>query len=880
MTRLGKLSPDDHHSDSDSDDNSHHNANHHSSSSNSNKATKYSKLLAIDNMLATAICEKANLLNPIFPQNITIDDDLYFSSGKSHEIAVLYDAANNENAKLNLYAESFCFFSNQFLDSTTLPTLEISFTDVLDSNSPYSVKGVVSNNNTENRWHAYNASTGATEVYMNISETGDISSRGELFIVDIIDSNDSNYSDLCDYFKVNLTDGVEVNNLPFKVLTCAVDTTDSSATTSNLLYANPTDNTVSIIGDEFKVNDSFSVTTSHLQTNLSVFFEDNLDVDGIFKVGDTTSNFIVDDADKVSTNALPIEINGSYARLNTTDISYPSNNEDLIRKIDLERLLQGLRPKGSVDIMTNMSEWTPTITEIASTGEPGSITFESSADILSDTNVTQSVDIEIGSFILLNKISNDTNDVSINFTGIYSWNVKQQPGDTSLDGDYTSISDCNADTNCDTNADTNMSPAVADITVTNGIVTSFVLTNTGEGYSAGDVATFILDTNDTNSVFEINVTQNIQVACGIYKVSAGVLDTATSTYTYTWERRDNMKNGSNVVGATVFVTDGNFENILFIQINDEYQSGEGLPPVSNTTTYVGQIGLEFDTQSNLLFTPGPGIDITAQLISIDIGQADSNLVNNLIFSHDPANHASHLTIKENPVFSPSGIGAISTSINAEGISLEGVNGPAIKLQTNGDVNGAGQTSGLYFSRNDEPVDTYMQTYYNGDYSSDLQFYVTQKLQDTNDTNDTNWSSSPYLAMTIQPTDISSTANIGINNTNPAHALDVVGNVRGSQIIAISDMRLKENIKPLENSLNKVLAMQGVSYNLISDDNKVTHVGVIAQDIEKVLPEVVNTDQNDMKSVAYGNITAVLIEAVKELQEKVLQLESVITDLKK
>jgi hypothetical protein len=346
-----------------------------------------------------------------------------------------------------------------------------------------------------------------------------------------------------------------------------------------------------------------------------------------------------------------------------------------------------------------------------------------------------------------------------------------------------------------------------------------------------------------------------------------------------------LANGSNAVGATVFVTDGDFSNTSFIQVNDQYQSGEGNPVVANTTTYVGQYQLEFDTQSSLLFTAGAGIDITGQVISVDIGQDDTNIDNNLIFSTDPITNASYLTIRNDPTFAPSGTPApITTSIVNTGIELSGGDtnepGPAINFNSNGDdsTSGAGQVTGLFFSRNDENPSTIIQTYYNGENSSDLQFYVTQK---TTDTNDSNWiNDNPFLAMTIQPTEQTDTAFVGINNSNPVHALDVSGNIRGTSVIATSDLRLKENIKPLENSLDKIMAMQGVSYNLINDEHKVTQVGVVAQEIEKVLPEVVVTDENDMKSVAYGNITAVLIEAVKELQQQVNDLKATVEELKK
>ena len=90
-------------------------------------------------------------------------------------------------------------------------------------------------------------------------------------------------------------------------------------------------------------------------------------------------------------------------------------------------------------------------------------------------------------------------------------------------------------------------------------------------------------------------------------------------------------------------------------------------------------------------------------------------------------------------------------------------------------------------------------------------------------------------------------------------------------IQTSDQRLKTNIKPLECALDKVLTLNGVTYewrvkefpNKNFDSNR--HVGVLAQELEAVLPEAVETDADGYKSVNYSNITPLLIEAVKELK---------------
>ena len=91
------------------------------------------------------------------------------------------------------------------------------------------------------------------------------------------------------------------------------------------------------------------------------------------------------------------------------------------------------------------------------------------------------------------------------------------------------------------------------------------------------------------------------------------------------------------------------------------------------------------------------------------------------------------------------------------------------------------------------------------------------------------------------------------------------------VTAYSDERLKDNIKTLTNGLDKVKQLRGVTY---TRDEKES-IGVIAQEVEKILPEIVLTADDEMgtKSVDYSRITAVLIEAVKELSTRVKELEN-------
>jgi hypothetical protein len=102
-----------------------------------------------------------------------------------------------------------------------------------------------------------------------------------------------------------------------------------------------------------------------------------------------------------------------------------------------------------------------------------------------------------------------------------------------------------------------------------------------------------------------------------------------------------------------------------------------------------------------------------------------------------------------------------------------------------------------------------------------------------------------------------------------------GDVTAFRVSQTSDERLKKNISTIENGLQKINDMRGVSYQLKRDDTD--HVGVIAQEIEKIVPEVITDDTEGMKSVNYGALVGVLIEAVKELTQEVETLKAKLGD---
>ncbi|HUU44614.1 MAG TPA: tail fiber domain-containing protein [Acidobacteriota bacterium] len=128
-------------------------------------------------------------------------------------------------------------------------------------------------------------------------------------------------------------------------------------------------------------------------------------------------------------------------------------------------------------------------------------------------------------------------------------------------------------------------------------------------------------------------------------------------------------------------------------------------------------------------------------------------------------------------------------------------------------------------------------------------------------------------------------SVGIGTDDPNFTLDVRGTIGSNTTVYHSDRRWKRNIASLAGSLDIVRSLRGVSYewrrNEFADMNfsEGTHVGLIAQEVEAVLPELVDTDTEGFKSVEYANLVAVLIEAVKEQQTQIDALTAEVAELK-
>ena len=136
---------------------------------------------------------------------------------------------------------------------------------------------------------------------------------------------------------------------------------------------------------------------------------------------------------------------------------------------------------------------------------------------------------------------------------------------------------------------------------------------------------------------------------------------------------------------------------------------------------------------------------------------------------------------------------------------------------------------------------------------------------------------------------SNSGNVGIGTNNPTEKLHVTGNVYtsgnatvGGNVTATSfyytsDIRLKDNINPLTDSLSKILKLEGISYTL--QNTKEDMLGFSAQELQKVYPELVKVGNDGYLSIDGAGLIAPLVEAIKEQQTMIESQQKEINELK-
>lgn len=136
------------------------------------------------------------------------------------------------------------------------------------------------------------------------------------------------------------------------------------------------------------------------------------------------------------------------------------------------------------------------------------------------------------------------------------------------------------------------------------------------------------------------------------------------------------------------------------------------------------------------------------------------------------------------------------------------------------------------------------------------------------TDDTSTNATRYPTFISNTSGTLSAANVSSTKLyfNPS-----TGVLNATTFTSLSDRNKKTNIRPIENSVALVQRLQGVRFDWI--ENNKPSLGLIAQEVEEVIPELVETGVDGTKTLSYGNIIGVLIEAIKEQQIRIEELEN-------
>ena len=152
---------------------------------------------------------------------------------------------------------------------------------------------------------------------------------------------------------------------------------------------------------------------------------------------------------------------------------------------------------------------------------------------------------------------------------------------------------------------------------------------------------------------------------------------------------------------------------------------------------------------------------------------------------------------------------------------------------------------------------------------------------TNQLNIINAANNETLAQFNENGDVKLHYDNAVKLATVSGGVNVTGTLTATDNVTVSsDVRFKSNIETIDSALDKVKAMRGVYFDKHGAEDR-RSVGVIAQEMQEVMPEVVVTDDTEDKhlSVAYGNLVGVLIEAVKELSEEVSELRNNVQTIK-
>lgn len=387
---------------------------------------------------------------------------------------------------------------------------------------------------------------------------------------------------------------------------------------------------------------------------------------------------------------------------------------------------------------------------------------------------------------------------------------------------------------------------VQTFTATSG-QTTFTVTG---GYTSGLVDVYVNGARLSTSDF--TATNGTSVVLGVGVVTNDIVDIVSYTAS--------LSSGINGSGTTNYISKFTASNVLgnSLLFDNGTNVGIGTATPSAALHVIGTILSSSSVTANSFVKSG---GTSSQILA-----ADGSVIT----------AGTNITISGGTI-SASGGGSISGSgttnyhakwTSSSSLSASLIYDNAISIAFYNTANGTGYA--LEFNNN--AAQPRMDIVENGAYTATVKSYNSAAWFANNSAN-------PVILGTsgAERVRVTASGSVGIGTSSPSYTLHVNGSVAGtSAYVNLSDVRFKKNIKPLNDSLSKVLQLNGVSFDWNKDFDEsmnldeLNHIGLLAQEVEKIIPQSVFTssDKNKTKSVAYSDLVPVLIEAIKELNAKI------------
>lgn len=223
------------------------------------------------------------------------------------------------------------------------------------------------------------------------------------------------------------------------------------------------------------------------------------------------------------------------------------------------------------------------------------------------------------------------------------------------------------------------------------------------------------------------------------------------------------------------------------------------------------------------------------------------------------NYATNYILALNPNGGNVGVGNIAPTSTLTVGNTTGTISGEITINPQGTINEGGQIS-IKKSLNGSVLDWTIDQY--GTTAANARLRIFSGITETNGIN------------------ILENGNTGIGTNNPTTKLFVNGDITANSVAGTSDRRFKTNIRPVENAIDKVKALRGVYFNWNQKDfpekdfGTQNELGFIAQEVEQIVPEIVVKEKTkeEYRSVKYDKLVALLVEAIKEQQKQIEQLQ--------